>query len=197
MPKMINLICLALTAAASFVPMEAAAVTSVPESSLCKAAIATIMNRNPATMRTRGQGDSTLVSYTRSDGNRYTYKCKLKGNRVLWGNSDGRWRTHPADSKVFYRVGEGRVFIEDRFGDGSSTKKSYTFGQLGYSPRSELVLEIQKLLNQLGLDAGPEDGMMGGKTRAAIERFQRSESLPVDGKASKQLLDKLRAVSDG
>lgn len=51
---------------------------------------------------------------------------------------------------------------------------------------------IQKELRAHGYDAGPVDGRMGPRTAAAIRRYQRDAGLPVDGVASKQLLDHLK-----
>jgi N-acetyl-anhydromuramyl-L-alanine amidase AmpD len=43
------------------------------------------------------------------------------------------------------------------------------------------VREIQKRLDQLGLEPGPIDGILGVKTAAAIRRFQKKYHLAVDG----------------
>ena len=43
------------------------------------------------------------------------------------------------------------------------------------------IREIQKALNDAGYDAGPVDGVMGKKTRAAITRFQVDQKLVADG----------------
>lgn len=53
--------------------------------------------------------------------------------------------------------------------------------------RSELA-EIQRLLNQLGYEAGPVDGLMGPKTRYAIRVFQRHSGLRETGEADPGLL---------
>lgn len=54
------------------------------------------------------------------------------------------------------------------------------------SPRNELhgTRVLQRLLTKMDLKPGPVDGVMGKKTRAAIERFQLSENLPVTGEVS-------------
>lgn len=53
------------------------------------------------------------------------------------------------------------------------------------------VRNTQRLLNELGYDAGPADGLMGSRTRSAIRRFQIEHGLPVDGQASRSLYEKL------
>lgn len=40
---------------------------------------------------------------------------------------------------------------------------------------------LQKLLNRMGFNAGPVDGVMGRKTRAAIRLYQEGAELPVTG----------------
>ena len=46
-----------------------------------------------------------------------------------------------------------------------------------------LVEDVQWLLTELGHDPGPHDGVVGPRTRAAIEAFQTGADLPVDGSA--------------
>ncbi|PXX88375.1 hypothetical protein DIT71_17355 [Marinobacter vulgaris] len=43
------------------------------------------------------------------------------------------------------------------------------------------VSQVQRKLNDRGYDAGPVDGLMGGKTMHALKRFQRLNKLPVTG----------------
>ncbi len=60
------------------------------------------------------------------------------------------------------------------------------------SQRSQLTIDIQKHLRDLGYNPGPADGIYGSKTKAAIEAFQRKSNLPVDGQPSQALLDHLQ-----
>ena len=103
------------------------------EAQVCKAGIGTIMGRDPSSMKTRTTSNGVLkVSYVRPfDRKKFSYKCKIEGNRILWGNSDGRWRTHSADSKVTYRVDGELLQVTDKFSDGSASRNQYTFSQLG------------------------------------------------------------------
>tara|TARA_R110000787_G_scaffold127142_3_gene238526 strand:- start:421 stop:657 length:237 start_codon:yes stop_codon:yes gene_type:complete len=43
------------------------------------------------------------------------------------------------------------------------------------------VEAVQQQLNQLGFEAGVEDGIFGSGTRAALSDFQRSRGLVADG----------------
>jgi Putative peptidoglycan binding domain len=56
----------------------------------------------------------------------------------------------------------------------------------------ELGRQIQKGLSDLGFNPGPIDGMPGGKTIAAIRKFQRQYGYKVDGKPCGELLVHLR-----
>ena len=59
------------------------------------------------------------------------------------------------------------------------------------------VSEVQERLNALGYDAGPVDGVMGGKTRDAVRKFEADFDLQVDGEITFDLLDALaQALKD-
>jgi uncharacterized protein YceK len=57
--------------------------------------------------------------------------------------------------------------------------------------RQKMVREIQQRLTDRGYEPGPIDGLFGGKTRAAIQAFQRDKGLAPDGQATHQLLEAL------
>ncbi|MFG1501419.1 lytic murein transglycosylase [Halobacteriovorax sp. XZX-3] len=57
----------------------------------------------------------------------------------------------------------------------------------------EMAKKIQAKLNELGLDAGPVDGIPGKQTTAAIQRFQVSEDIIPDGYLTKDLADQILA----
>jgi lytic murein transglycosylase len=52
--------------------------------------------------------------------------------------------------------------------------------------------ELQERLLARGFDVGAADGVVGSRTRAAIEAFQASAGLPVDGHAGARVLGALR-----
>ncbi|MGL1833606.1 peptidoglycan-binding domain-containing protein [Rhodocyclaceae bacterium SMB388] len=60
---------------------------------------------------------------------------------------------------------------------------------------SSTVLGLQRELNQLGFDAGPADGLMGARTRSAIQAYQRDNQLLVDGQPTASLLSHVRATA--
>ncbi|MCX2723741.1 L,D-transpeptidase family protein [Roseibium salinum] len=55
------------------------------------------------------------------------------------------------------------------------------------------VKVLQDLLNRMGFDAGPVDGVMGRKTRAAISLFQEGADLPVTGNLTDALEARIQA----
>ena len=56
-------------------------------------------------------------------------------------------------------------------------------------------MEAQTLLTQLGYNPGPIDGLYGGKTRRAIEAFQREQGLVPDGQTSYELIASLQLAA--
>ena len=75
----------------------------------------------------------------------------------------------------------------------------YCYGPPVYYRRAPVnspadIAETQRLLNELGYDAGPVDGQMGPATRQAIRSFQRDSDLPVTGAFSSGLLNRLHSA---
>jgi len=102
---------------------------------ICKAAIAAIMGRPPQSIVTRIQDEIVLLSYVRQDdGTLWSYRCRVEGSRVIWASEPGgRWRTHPADERISYRIIEGSepgIEITESYGDGSATRRMFRAGEL-------------------------------------------------------------------
>lgn len=60
--------------------------------------------------------------------------------------------------------------------------------------RGDDVVELQQRLNQLGFDAGNEDGIFGRSTQAGVEEFQRNTGLAVDGRVGPATVQQLRRL---
>ena len=56
---------------------------------------------------------------------------------------------------------------------------------------SEDIRKAQQSLNGKGYDAGPVDGVLGSRTRAAIRQYQASEKLTVTGRLDAETAGKL------
>ena len=110
------------------------AAPSFEPEAICRTALASIMGRDPKTVRvTRTTSDVLFLSYVRPiDNFVWAYRCKIQGNRVIWASDPGRWREAPKDDKVFFEiVGGGKQLriIEDH-GDGSATKELFERDQI-------------------------------------------------------------------
>ncbi|HWI13007.1 MAG TPA: lytic murein transglycosylase, partial [Burkholderiales bacterium] len=81
--------------------------------------------------------------------------------------------------------------LSDRLRGGASFVTPWPTDDPGIS-RAERR-ELQERLIARGYDIGPPDGLVGARTRAAIEAFQSSAGLPVDGHAGTRVLNALRA----
>ncbi len=55
----------------------------------------------------------------------------------------------------------------------------------------ETIIEAQKRLNDLGLNAGPTDGIMGKKTAKAIGQFQKIRGLEVTNQLNQETIEAL------
>lgn len=56
----------------------------------------------------------------------------------------------------------------------------------------EDVRRAQQLLAEQGYQPGPIDGIYGPRTKAAVERFEQARGLPVTGRITTGLIDRLR-----
>jgi peptidoglycan hydrolase-like protein with peptidoglycan-binding domain len=56
---------------------------------------------------------------------------------------------------------------------------------------SEGIKKVQQSLSDKGYNAGPIDGILGHRTRAAIREFQKAEKLPVTGRLDAETAGRL------
>jgi hypothetical protein len=111
--------CLEFGVAADVSPLE-------PEL-ICRAAIGSLTDRDPRLFRlTRTDGDILFLSYVRSiDNFDWTYRCRIRGNRVIWASEPGRWREDPKDDAVSFEVvagGKQISIINDHGGESPTTE---------------------------------------------------------------------------
>jgi membrane-bound lytic murein transglycosylase B len=70
-------------------------------------------------------------------------------------------------------------------------------GILGAWPRDQMTLNrdermaLQTYLAKLGFDIGKIDGLLGGKSRAALRAWQKKHAIPADGFATENLLTRI------
>jgi hypothetical protein len=118
----------------SLAPAMAEVAPPYAPEAICRTALAAVMGRDPKLVQvTRVAGDILFLSYVRPlDNFVWDYRCKIRGNRVIWASEPGRWREGPKDDKVFFEVvggGKQLRIIEDH-GGGSATKELFERDQI-------------------------------------------------------------------
>ncbi|MEO8320770.1 MAG: hypothetical protein ABI561_20875 [Bradyrhizobium sp.] len=73
---------------------------------ICRTAIATIMDRDPKLVQATDAPDGVVVlTYARPfDNFVFSYRCRLDGDHVVWADEPGRWRDGAKDAKVSFEV---------------------------------------------------------------------------------------------
>lgn len=94
---------------------------------VCKAGIGAAMGRPPSIIKTDNSSNGIYyLSYVRSDDRtRWRYKCKLSGNKIVWGADDGRWRSGGLDGTLRFRVDGDNITIRETHSDGSVSSRTY------------------------------------------------------------------------
>lgn len=72
-----------------------------------------------------------------------------------------------------------------------SSNSSTSQGASSNANTSNTIKQVQQALNDIGYDAGVADGIMGQKTKDAVEQFQKDNGLTIDGIIGKQVKDAL------
>ena len=94
---------------------------------------------------------------------------------------------HTYNNAVSYAL--AIVHLADRLRGGGPFRTAWPTDDPGLSRAQRR--EVQELLIKRGYDIGSADGAIGPRTRAAIEAFQASAGLPVDGRAGQRVLKAL------
>lgn len=100
---------------------------------ICRATIGAVTGRDPRIIKVdKVVVDDIYTHYIRNDdGTVWNNKCRVDITRVYWATATGRWRVHPLDEVITYSVTPTTLTIHQKFGDDSSSVKSYTHAQLG------------------------------------------------------------------
>ena len=80
--------------------------------------------------------------------------------------------------------------LGDRIGGGGGIQAAWP--DVNYDLSFAQRVEIQKRLSARGFETGGADGRFGARTYEAVIGFQRKAGLPMDGKPSTKLLERLR-----
>ncbi|SEL42554.1 Sel1 repeat-containing protein [Halomonas daqiaonensis] len=123
-----------------------------------------------------------------------------------WYNlAAARGHSHAAEARnsLAERMTAGQVAEAQQSARGwqpEEQKEEASSSQATQRPRPDIenltdrqgIAEIQRELNRLGYDAGPMDGAMGNRTRSAIREYQADMGIARNGRASADLLKRLR-----
>ncbi|WP_034058501.1 hypothetical protein [Lacinutrix jangbogonensis] len=113
------------------------------ESEIAKYTVSAIMNQPPEIIKVKNNDGIYYVSYTRKDdGKKFDYKVKISGNKVTWGNGDGKWRDTKFDEKIKYSEKGNELKIIQTFEDGSEIVKEFTKNE---SKIDSLIQSQQKI----------------------------------------------------
>jgi membrane-bound lytic murein transglycosylase B len=83
--------------------------------------------------------------------------------------------------------------LADRIGGGGAIRGNWP--DTSFDLTFEQRVEIQKRLSAMGFETGGSDGRFGARTYEAVLAFQRKAGLPLDGRPSRKLLERLRKGS--
>ncbi len=103
------------------------------KSQICQSIIATVIDRGPETMQTdKVSGDIVHITYTSSDdGRQWHYSCKLQEPHAFWISEGEDWSEAEGNSKVTYSTLRDKLYIVEKFRDGSFNSRSFKLGQYG------------------------------------------------------------------
>lgn len=103
-----------------------------PLAKICKAAIATIMAKDPSIISINSEtaGVIALSYYRPSDAKLWSYRCRIEGEKVIWASETGRWRTHPADEVIAFKLSDNAVTISEKYTDGSVNEGQFSLRDL-------------------------------------------------------------------
>jgi hypothetical protein len=88
--------------------------------------ISSVMQQPAKIIKAIKKDDLYYVSYTRkSDKQKFEYKIKFDGNKILWANIDGRWRDSEYDEKLSFSENGNILNIIQTFNDGSEDIQEY------------------------------------------------------------------------
>lgn len=100
---------------------------------ICKAGIATTMQRDPAMLLVdRVENDIVfLVAVEGGVKSKWGYKCRLDGNRIIFGGENGRWMTDRKDAVLTFETDTDSVTVTETFPSQATRTASYTFARIG------------------------------------------------------------------
>ncbi|SHE67721.1 hypothetical protein SAMN04487965_0413 [Microbulbifer donghaiensis] len=99
---------------------------------VCKAGFAAVNAVSPKLIRLdKVDGDVAHLTYIRQrDNTRWTGKCNISGNKIIWSFNGGRMRVHPSDSKVTFETTANIVTVYTKESNGSVDYDVFGFSEV-------------------------------------------------------------------
>jgi hypothetical protein len=92
--------------------------------------IASVMGQPTEIITATNNKNLYFVSYIRkSDKQRFDYKIKFEGNKIIWASIDGRWRNSEYDEKISFEENGEKLKIITTFSDMSQDIQEYKKGE--------------------------------------------------------------------
>ncbi|AXT68814.1 TPA: hypothetical protein N3Y94_002814 [Klebsiella quasipneumoniae] len=120
------------------VPVNLAPASTTPftAAQICKAAISGMFGREVNTIKAAkaNQAGVFKISYRRpSDGNQYSFDCKLSGNNVIWtetGQTSNRWNgSGSVEFNVEFAIKDNVLVITEAHGNSDDISYRFTMNQ--------------------------------------------------------------------
>ncbi len=92
-------------------------------------AMATSMQEPVGIVKSKKRKDYYYVTYVRpSDSQKFEYKVKFEGNRIIWGDLNGRWQDTEYDEKISFAEKDDKLNIITTYSDGSEGIEEFKKG---------------------------------------------------------------------
>lgn len=93
---------------------------------IARYAIANSMQEPASIVNSQKKDNYYYVAYIRpSDSQKFEYKVKFEGQRIIWGALDGRWQDTEYDEKLSFEEKENKLNIITTYSDGSEGIKAF------------------------------------------------------------------------
>ena len=115
------------------------------------------------------------------------------GNTASSSSRPGTVATYPSTSSNYGVSGSNNTLSSNASGNmasGTNNGASAASSANGMSSENsqDMIRSVQQNLNDRGYNAGPVDGIVGPRTRAALKEFQQSNGLNQNGQLDSQTL---------
>jgi hypothetical protein len=110
-------------------PRESVDLQYFSKEDVARYTISSLMGQPSKSLKVQNKNELYVVSYTRkSDSQKFSYKIKFDGNKILWASEEGRWRDGQDDERISFEERDNKLFITLGYSDNSSEVKGFSKG---------------------------------------------------------------------